>query len=57
MEMFGLGTTLRAMVNRRAAAHRGRLIERVLRDMPAHIRVDMGCEQKPRYFVPRMLGE
>ena len=57
MEMFGLGTSLRAMVNRRAAARRNRQIERVLVDMPSNVRIDMGLEQKPRYFVPRMFGK
>jgi hypothetical protein len=57
MKMFGLGTSLRAMVNRRAAAPRNRQIERVLVDMPTNVRLDMGLEQKPRYFVPRMFGE
>jgi hypothetical protein len=57
MEMFGLGTSLRAMVNRKAAARWSRAIERVVFDLPEHVRADMGREQKPRYFVPRMLGE
>ena len=57
MEMFRLGTSLRAMVNRRAAAPRNRQIERVLVDMPTNVRFDMGFEQKPRYFVPRMFGK
>jgi hypothetical protein len=45
------------MVNRRAAARRNRQIERVLVDMPTNVRIDMGLEQKPRYFVPRMFGK
>jgi hypothetical protein len=57
MEMFGLRTSLRAMVNRRAVARQNRQIERVLVDMPTNVRLDMGLEQKPRYFVPRMFGE
>jgi hypothetical protein len=57
MEMFRLGTFLRAMVNRMAAARRSRQIERVLVDMPTNVRVDMGLEQKPRSFVPRMRDE
>jgi hypothetical protein len=54
MEMFGLGTFLRAMVNR-TAARRSRQIERALVDMPTNVRLDMGLDQKPRSFVPRML--
>jgi hypothetical protein len=57
MEMFGFGTSLRAMVKRRAAARRSQQIERVLVDMPTNVRLDMGLEQRPRYFVPRMFGE
>jgi hypothetical protein len=57
MEMFRLGTFLRAIVNRMAAARRSRQIERVLVDMPTNVRGDIGIEQKPRSFVPRMLDE
>jgi hypothetical protein len=57
MEMFRLGTFLRAPANRIASARRSRQIERVLVDMPTNVRLDMGLEKKPRSFVPRMPDE
>jgi hypothetical protein len=57
MDMFGWGKSLSALVSRKSEARRGRLMERVLFDLPGHLRPDMGIELKPRYFVPRMLGE
>jgi hypothetical protein len=55
--MFGLGTALRGMMSRRAAARRIRQMERVHVDLPSNVRVDMGLDRKRNYFVPRMLGE
>jgi len=57
MAMFGLGTALRGMMSRRAAARRIRQMERVHVDLPSNVRIDMGLDQNRRSFVPRMLGE
>ena len=57
MEMFGFGTALRGMIKWSAAARRSRRMDRVLVDLPKHLRVDIGLDRSPRYFVPRMLGE
>jgi hypothetical protein len=57
MDVFGFGTALRGMMSRRAAARRIRQMERVHVDLPSNVRIEMGLEQKRRYFVPRMLGE
>jgi hypothetical protein len=32
-------------------------MDRVLVNLPKHLRVDIGLDRSPRYFVPRMLGE
>ena len=57
MDVVGFGTALRGMMSRRAAARRIRQMERVHVDLPSNVRIEMGLEQKRRYFVPRMLGE
>lgn len=57
MEMFGFGRSLREMLNRKAAARRGRQMEQVFASLPSHVRADIGLDRPGRYFVPRMLGE